>query len=364
MTYSSSPSGSSYTEYPSLDSPTKGAFRFNTDSSQMEIYDGNQWTGVLATSPEQQTGGTRGIWSGGRGNSPSSNTKSDVLDYVNIATTGNAVDFGNLTSARSHCGGAASRTRGLTASGDTPSVSDIIDYVTISSTGNAIDFGNLITACSNRRGVSNGTRAVFACGSTPSPFTTLITIDYVTIASTGNANDFGDMTNLGRTNAFAFQSPVRGVWGGGYDSNSSGTNTKNWEYVNIASTGNGSIGGDITYTGNYRYRVCGASNAIRGIYFGGNQNENDIGMLNLVTWGRAVFFGDLINASPYSHYTAMNAAASPTRAVTGGGGQSPYAGTDFMEYVQIMTTGNSVDFGDLSFIRQNGTAFSNGHGGL
>ena len=46
-------------EYPSLDTPTAGAFRFNTDSDQLEIYDGNQWTGVLATSPELQTGGTR-----------------------------------------------------------------------------------------------------------------------------------------------------------------------------------------------------------------------------------------------------------------------------------------------------------------
>ena len=36
-----------------------GAIRFNTDSSQMEIYDGNQWTGILATSPELQTGGGR-----------------------------------------------------------------------------------------------------------------------------------------------------------------------------------------------------------------------------------------------------------------------------------------------------------------
>ena len=54
-------------EYPSLDKPTAGAFRFNTDSSQLEIYDGNQWTGVLATSPEQQTGGTRGIFAAGEG---------------------------------------------------------------------------------------------------------------------------------------------------------------------------------------------------------------------------------------------------------------------------------------------------------
>ena len=33
-----------------------GAIRFNTDLSQMEIYDGNQWTGILATSTVQQTG--------------------------------------------------------------------------------------------------------------------------------------------------------------------------------------------------------------------------------------------------------------------------------------------------------------------
>ena len=29
-----------------------GAIRFNTDSSQMEVWDGNQWTGILATSSE------------------------------------------------------------------------------------------------------------------------------------------------------------------------------------------------------------------------------------------------------------------------------------------------------------------------
>ena len=42
-------------EYPSLDTAKAGAIRFNTDSSQLEIYDGKQWVGVLATSPELQT---------------------------------------------------------------------------------------------------------------------------------------------------------------------------------------------------------------------------------------------------------------------------------------------------------------------
>ena len=79
-------------EYPSLDKPTAGAIRFNTDSSQLEIYDGNQWTGILATSPEQQTGGTRGLRLGG-------NTV-DVIDYFNIDTTGNAIDFGNFNGVK------------------------------------------------------------------------------------------------------------------------------------------------------------------------------------------------------------------------------------------------------------------------
>ena len=77
-------------EKPSLDTIKAGAMRFNTDSSQMEIYDGNQWTGILATSPELQTGGTRGFRAGG-----STPTKVDRIDRFNIDTTGDATDFGN-----------------------------------------------------------------------------------------------------------------------------------------------------------------------------------------------------------------------------------------------------------------------------
>ena len=77
----------------SLDSTKAGAFRFNTDSSQMEIFDGNQWTGILATSPELQTGGTRGIFYSGNVSSD------DVIQFVNIDSTGNAIDFGNANTA-------------------------------------------------------------------------------------------------------------------------------------------------------------------------------------------------------------------------------------------------------------------------
>ena len=56
----------------------------------------------------------------------------------------------------------------------------------------------------------------------------------------------------------------------------------------------------------------------------------------------------------------MEACSSPTRGVWGGG--SPNGGV--LDYVQIMTTGNAVDFGDMTARDEFGAACSNGHGGL
>ena len=52
-------------EQASRDTAPAGSIRFNTDSSKMEIYNGEQWWEIDATSPEQQTGGTRGLFAGG-----------------------------------------------------------------------------------------------------------------------------------------------------------------------------------------------------------------------------------------------------------------------------------------------------------
>ena len=62
-----------------------GAFRFNTDSSKLEYYDGNQWVNVTSTSPEVQTGGTRGLFMGGE--TPGYDS---TIDYINIDSTGDA----------------------------------------------------------------------------------------------------------------------------------------------------------------------------------------------------------------------------------------------------------------------------------
>ena len=83
-----------------------GSIRFNTDSSKLEIYNGEAWWEIDATSPELQTGGTRAVMAGG--GFPSN----DTIDFVNMDTTGDAVDFGNLVRGASRCYGAFSNAHG------------------------------------------------------------------------------------------------------------------------------------------------------------------------------------------------------------------------------------------------------------
>ena len=97
-------------EKPSLDTAKAGAMRFNTDSSQMEIYDGNQWTGVLATSGALQTGGTRGIFAGGY---IQGGGNVDNIEFINVSTTGNATNFGDIKTSTSQSAGCSDSHGGL-----------------------------------------------------------------------------------------------------------------------------------------------------------------------------------------------------------------------------------------------------------
>ena len=119
------------------------------------------------------------------------------IDYVTIATTGNATDFGDTTIATAAGASCSSATRALFAGGynSTPAPStkyNTIDYVTIASTGDATDFGDLSLAGSYFSATSNGTRGIFGSRMDNQPFTGNVTIDSVIIASTGNAVNWGD----------------------------------------------------------------------------------------------------------------------------------------------------------------------------
>ena len=83
-------------------------------------------------------------------------------------------------------------TRGLTFAGMTPSNTETIDFITIATTGNAINFGDTIEDMQYPLGaVASPIRGVCAGGLQPSAINT---IQFVTISTAGNAVDFGDLT--------------------------------------------------------------------------------------------------------------------------------------------------------------------------
>ena len=66
-------------EYQVIGNAASGSIRFNTDSSRLEIYNGEAWFEIDSTSPELQTGGTRGVVAGGY---TGSGTVND-MDFMN-----------------------------------------------------------------------------------------------------------------------------------------------------------------------------------------------------------------------------------------------------------------------------------------
>ena len=87
-------------------------------------------------------------------------------------------------------------TRGVAMGGDasSPNPDTIIDYITIATLGNAQDFGDATTAGQHSNGTSSSTRGVFMGRQGASPYPNLTFIDYVHIITTSNAQDFGDLT--------------------------------------------------------------------------------------------------------------------------------------------------------------------------
>ena len=142
---------------------------------------------------------TRGIIAGGR--SQPANVPFNVIQYITISSTGNALDFGDLAlisgavSARHALSSCSNSIRGLFGGGNSPSLPTArinnIDYITIASIGNAIDFGDLLTPTEFNTSCSSSTRGIFGGGNVP---TVQNVIEHVTILSTGNSIDFGDLT--------------------------------------------------------------------------------------------------------------------------------------------------------------------------
>ena len=207
---------------------------------------------------------TRGIFAGGA-DAPSDNDTT-VIQYVTISSDGGANNFGDLQQARAYIGGASNNIRGLVFGGaiiPSPYTGlNSIEYITIATTGDAVDFGNYLSPITGSAGVSSPTRGVFGpCNNGSSP-TITNTIGYITIASTGNAQDFGDAT-VARDGISSVCSTVRGVFAGGRTGPPAAEALKNEiDYITIASLGNALDFGDLEVAKRY---AMGCSDAHGGL---------------------------------------------------------------------------------------------------
>ena len=334
----------------------EGMVRFNEDLNTLEFYNGLEWRQFTVTNSRG-----RGIHAGGATPTPA-DSHTGFMSVFEMATLGNAKDFGDLLKHGQGHAGCASETRGLFGGRVTPSASpdDDIEYLTMASGGQTIFFGNMSSGRRLGASFSSSTRGLWACGITPSRVNV---IDYVEISTLGDAVDFGDAMNITATMS-GCSSPTRGIFGSGRITSPATLWMSRVEDVTIASKGNSTKFGDLTVA---TASHTSFSNSVRGFWAGGHTNPNydsivpgPIDYITIATGGNAVRFGDLP-----SKRSSMQGCASQTRGfIMGGYGVESPVFTNAIDYVTIVSEGNSMDFGDLVMKLESGGACSDSHGGL
>ena len=144
-------------------------------------------------------------------------TFTNEIEFVTMATLGNSVEFGDLDKSggggRSN-GNCSSNTRGVLNVGTQSSADgNVIEFITIASTGDAKNFGDLSGGQQMRGACSNQIRGLFAGGFVaPGSSNYVNTCERITIATTGSATDWGDPfeTETGR----AYNSGISDSHGG------------------------------------------------------------------------------------------------------------------------------------------------------
>lgn len=255
---------------------------------------------------------TRGLFIGGI-ETYGSTTALNKIEYITIANTGNALDFGDLTTARFGLGAASNGTRALAFGGKNGGgvpYSDVIDYVTIDTTGNATDFGDAINDIWNPSGVSDLSRVVISGAQSYDAGASAIDyMQYVTVATPGNAASFGDMS-FGRFSSGACSDQTRGVFGGGRYYNNF---TDVMDYITIPTLGDATDFGDLRYA---KRDAAGSGNGTVGTFAGGNTGSSYadyiIDKITIQTLGNSTFAQDLVENVYQSVYSAGAAAGDPS----------------------------------------------------
>lgn len=336
----------------------RGAIRFNTDSNKPELWDGSQWAEFQLSTPNlAQTGD---VTPGARGFAAGGISPGPVnqISAVNLASAGRSFDFANLTNSTRVGGCGSSNTRAIAGGGIDPSSrTNVINIWTMAQQADATDFGDLVDTVRSTTGVSNSVRVTFAGGlDDPSLHNDIQTVLF---ASQGGTIDFGALTSA-RSHTSGIANSVRAVIGGGEEP----SKVNKMDFFNLATGQDAQDFGDLSST---RSSITPTGDTTRGVFMGGEPGfTNIIEYVTFSTTGNAVNFGDLSSR-------AKRAGGSSSNCVRGfyfgGSNDSPSPNQVYndCDAIIIQEQSNSVDFGDLNTSAHgfacNGV-ISNGHGGL
>ena len=336
---------------------TAGSMRFNEEFGTLEFYTGDTWKTVNSFKDVGNRG--RAIIAGGE-NDPSG-TDFKIIEYIQTSTLGNSTNFGELTNTNmQNPMGLSNSIRALFGGGQPTTAT--IDYIAIASTGNGIDFGDLSSGRPRGSGLASSVRGIFAGGN---PGVNIM--DYVEIMTLGNALDFGDLSFTGRGPS-STASPTRGIITNDFSSNA------DIDLISIQSKGNAIVFGKDIYYGGYGANN-GASTGTRGVWMGGYSSSTGtsptqnlrrttaIRGIEFSSGGNATEYGDLVSAS----YAVYNSATGTKNRGFCFGGFVPDGSidaTNVIQFMNIQSSGDAQDFGDLVKPRYSVGSACDSHGGL
>ena len=337
-------------------SPSNGDTWWDTANDVYKVYMNNEWKEWLGTTysgPAYM--GTRGIIASGYGGGPS-NTGAEDIQYITIASAGNATDFGNLTRYTSRTGMHSNGSRIIVAGGRAGgTATNSIDYVTAASPGNSSDFGDLTNDRMLMGCGGDATRTVCGGGwgtpsGAPNNRTEQEVIDYITTGTTGNATNFGDLSYY-RKYISATSDATRTIFAGGSETSGTTSLVNKMEYVTTQTTGNVTDFGDLLAVNGSMAAGVIASET-RGIFVGGAQYnpftyDQTIQYVTIATTGNATDFGDTLQGILHSATCADGTTGIIAGGQKGGSGSQD---DNTIQKITIATTGNATDFGDLNAI--------------
>ena len=213
-------------------------------------------------------------------------------------------------------------------------------------------------------GMSNDVRGFFVGGFTTPEYVKYSNIEFVTMASTGNGTIFGDLALASMVPA-PVANNTRGVIALGQAGSSN--QSRRIQFITLSTLGDAQDFGEITTLS--KKGAAAVASSTRACFMGGTGTTGNTGHVSNViefvtisTQGNGTDFGDITVA-----VDALAGASNSTRGLHAGGRTgSPVAEAlqNVIGFITIASAGNATDFGDLVAPTRYLSGCSDAHGGL